>query len=133
MKKICALFLMVMLVCSIASAIEMTSKVFYTYPVVNSTGSRLTTFVPTTSIYSSDRIIGYEVSNRLDNAGNREVYCEVWDSDGAAIEISDEVLGETESISGDSLCNWFPYPRNLEYGIAVIQGGYTVVTIYFER
>lgn len=133
MKKICALIMIIMLICSVASAIEMTSKVFYTYPVANRSGSRLITFIPTTSIYPSDRIIGYEVSNLLDNAGNREVYGEVWDSDGAVIEVSDECLGETESISGDSLCKWFPYPRNLEYGVAVVQGGHTVVTIYFER
>lgn len=134
MKKVIGIFSALLIICSMAYGVEMDSKEFLAYSVVNTTGSPTLTFVPTTSIYPSDRILGYEVSNYSDNVnGNHEVYCTVYDSDGAAIEVTDEQIGESESISGDSLCNWFPYPRNLSYGIGVIQGSQTVVTIYFER
>jgi len=132
MKKV-LLGLVMSLICSFVYANEFggDSGVFMTYQTINTTSTSQVTCVPTTSIYPKrDKILGFDIVENF-NGTHSERWVAVYDD--TTKELSGENLGEGEALEGSWWGKTFPYPRDVENGITVMQGANTIVTIYFER
>jgi hypothetical protein len=130
------LILVVLVMCAIANADEVSTGMIYTMVITNSDGNAYqATAVPVTTIYPGrDYILGWSILKN-DNTKNAELVASFYDQTSTAItNASGECLGEAET-SNDPVNNtiWLPYPRNVENGVLVWQGPNTAVMIYWKR
>jgi len=107
-----------------------------TYVKQNTTAARVDTAVATTTIIpGKHRIIGYEISPYNDSCVDGTV--ELYDSATTAAMSSSTIFYAAEAPTGtntiSSIGRDFAYPKDISNGLAIRQGGYTTVTIFYER
>ncbi len=143
MKKVIALLVLLFCLASVnvfASDFVFTQpegRVWYTYPIDNTSGIYIETDIPITTIIpkgiGQSKILGFTVMSLKGHAGitgNSENVASLWD--GAPGTSSAENLGEAESVDESFDGMWFPIPKILETQLSVRQGGNTRVIVYFE-
>ena len=97
------------------------------YRIDNTTGDRMTTAIPITSIRPNiDKIVGYQVY--LAGGTSTEMWVSLFD--GTDKQLTGECLAESE-INDYGNQEYFPYPKQIISGLVVSQGAQTVVQIYF--
>lgn len=150
MKKIIALLVLGLFVCSNVFAVEFMStdprKTLNAYTIVNpnagSTGgtnnANLVTAVSTTTIYpGTNRIIGFEIS-QLDTTKGSDLFVSLSDTTAALFKATTAdaaatgQFAEAEAVTNTSLYRTFPYPKEIATQLVVYQGQNTVVTIYYD-
>jgi hypothetical protein len=127
MKRFVLGLVMVMALTGFAwGADEASSEIQFTFPIENNTASILTTFIDTDVIRpGTDKILGFT----LDGGQTGEVWATVYDSTQA--NFSAEVIGELESTVGITNGIFWQRARKIVNGVAVQQGPYTKVVVYF--
>jgi hypothetical protein len=115
-----------LLVASSAFALD-SSDLWYTYEINNTSGSYVTTLIPTTSIRPNvDKIVGWTIQGLSLSSEN---FIAVYDADSNGLH--GECLGESESLPESVDGRWFTTPRKITTGVAVRQGPNTKVFVYF--
>lgn len=108
----------------------------YTYVSVNSTGVVADTAVSTSTIVPGKaRILGFRVNPNSDSCldGTAKLY----DLAATASITSSNQFDSMEAITGtyqhSMFSEWYPMGKPLANGLCVRQGGYTDVTIFYEK
>lgn len=110
---------------------------------INATGAYTETAVPTTTIVpGQDRILGVVIlplkghlyNSVLYSTQNPECVVALRDTveDGFGGTVA-EVIAEAESQEDSFDGEWFPYPLTVNTQLEIVQGGYTIVYVYYTR
>ena len=104
-----------------------------TYVKTNTTGVDARALVPITTIIPAyHRILGYRIAP-YDTSANSQYTLGLCDSATLAGAVDTTIFDEAEkSLSTSMDAEWYPYPKRLDNGLVIRQGGNTVVTIYYE-
>jgi hypothetical protein len=131
-----------MFVCAVTMAVGMIIPAFagpdgtnvQTYVSVDSAASGAFNVNTTTITPGKCRIIGYTVAPYLSGAGT--VTAALYDS----ASITNLTTGTTTTLFSESAAantasveTVFPYPKALSTGLSIVQGGGSVVTVYYVR
>lgn len=107
-----------------------------TYVSVNSTGVIADTAVSTSTIIpGKHRILAFRVNPNSDNCldGTAKLY----DLAATTSITSSNQFDSLEAITGtyqhSKHSGWYPMPKGLSNGLCIRQGGYTDVTVFYER
>lgn len=136
MKRIIALLVVGLFICSNVFAVEYTSsdprKILYTYVSSNATGEYTTPNISVSTIVpGTHRIIGYEIM--VANAALvEEMIVGLYDTTTDGGMTSSTIFDEAEATDGSQLIKWYPYPKELTNGLSLVQGPNSVVVIYYD-
>lgn len=133
MKKF-SLILLSLLIVLLFSGQKAQSADLLTYVSQNLTASRVDTAVSTSTIIPGKNwILGFRISPN--NASTVDPTVELYDSATtgamAAGNLFDALEANTSPLQSDG--EWYPGGKKLSSGLAIRQGGYTNVIIFYER
>ena len=112
---------------------EQVADVIYSVNIRNNTGELLDTLIPVTTIRPEvDKLTGYDVMTLAPTGANTETWISIFDSTDSLL--TGECFGEQEGTGGpESIGDRWPRGKRIFNGIAIRQGAYTDVQIYFRR
>ena len=128
-KKLFAIVLLISLIVTPVVFADMTSGVnFKTMTFNNTGGGYLTTYVSTTTFPLRYKVIGFEIIWK--QAASENVVA-LHDTTAALGITNTSLFGEAETREDSFNGMWYPFPKQLENGLCVVQGGGTVVYVYY--
>ena len=108
-----------------------------TYVSTNSTGILTDTAISTSTIIPGKCwILGFRVAPDSSSSSCKEPVLSLYDAATTATMSSSTIFDKFETPTGNQLTSdgdWYPGGKKLSNGLAIRQGGYTTVTIFYEQ
>ncbi len=111
---------------------ESTAQTVYSVNLRNNSGEFLDSLIPVATIRPNvDKLVGYDCVTLAVTGGSTETWVSMFDSTDSLM--SGEVFGEKESNASESIHDDWPRGKKVANGVAVRQGAFTDLQIFFIR
>lgn len=131
MRKAVVMAVALASICSMAFGASST-QLSKTYRVANPDATELRTYVDTSIIIPGEhKLVGVTVVPV--SGSTLSPYAAIYDATTAAEITEDSVLSEAESVAQSSGNVFYPFPKSLSKGLAIVSGPQTVVFVEYTR